>query len=406
MAKELGQYFTTNTELRLFVQRHIKNTAGTVLEPSFGRGDLINVIINSNPWRTIVGVELDARLRNSCVISNINQGVHDLRWGADFLTQEFHGRKFKTIVANPPYYKVKGEPNLYLKFIEKCFDLLDVAGIDAGPPEMIFIVPSDFLQLTSAAPLLERMITQGAFTDIWYPENEHLFPGASIDVMAFRYERNETCPYPYTTRLVRGSKMIPTCFAMENGRLIRVSDNTRPIWRDFNVFVGMVTGKDEVFKVPFGNMPVLTGKDTVTNFIFADKFPTENNQINEHLQQNKEALMSRKIVKQTEANWFKWGAPRCIGYVNQNKGQDCIYVKTLTRDKEVAFLGKVQYFSGNLLCMVPIMRPNKINLKEVVDFLNSDEFQREYIFSGRFKIGCSLLSNVKYPHQQRPSATL
>lgn len=406
MAKELGQYFTTDPELRLFVQRHIKNTAGAVLEPSFGRGDLINVVINSNPWRRIVGTEIDSRLCNNCVISKVNKNVHDLRWGADFLSHEFHGMKFKTIVANPPYSKVKGEPNLYLKFIEKCFDLMDYAGIDAGPPEMIFIVPSDFLQLTSAAPLLQRMITQGAFTDIWYPENENLFAGASIDVMAFRYERNETMPYPYTTRLVRGAKMTPTCFAVEDGRLIRVSDNTRPIWRDFNVYVGMVSGKDDVFKVPFGNMDVLTGKDKSVKYIFADdKFPTENDEINEHLLKNKDLLMKRKITKQTEANWYKWGAARNRQQVNNYLGQSCIYVKTLTRDKEVAFLGKVQPFAANLLCLVPILRPNKIDLQGVVNFLNSEETRREYTFAGRFKIGCSLVSHIKYPLEQSPSAS-
>lgn len=37
---------------------------------------------------------------------------------------------------------------------------------------MIFIVPSDFLKLTSASKILNIMINNGTFTHIYHPNNE------------------------------------------------------------------------------------------------------------------------------------------------------------------------------------------------------------------------------------------
>lgn len=394
MDKDLGQYFTENHELRTFITRHTQNTHGPVLEPSFGIGHLIMDSLRSNPMRRHVGIEIDASLKGKSLV-DYKCPVHEFLWGVDFLEHNFEG-KFTTIIGNPPYVKVKGDSNLYIKFIEKCYDLL----ADGG--EMLMIVPSDFLNMTSATDILQRMVTAGAFTVIWYPENEHLFKGASIDVMAFRYLKSRTLNYPYVTTVTRKNKSTPVSFAIENNRLIRVTENAHPIWKDFQVIVGMVSGKDEVFKVPFGNASILTAKDKIEKFILVDKFPTKIDEINSHLLKNKDLLMSRKIVKQTENNWFKWGATRNMGMVENNLGKDCIYVKTITRDKEVAFIGKVQYFGSNLVCLIPNFH-SKINLKHVVDYLNSDEGRREYTFSGRYKIGPSLLQNIKYPLEQIPA---
>ena len=60
----------------------------------------------------------------------------------DFMKQTIT-KTYKTIIGNPPYVKTK-KGNLYIDFIEKCYNLLDNNG------ELIFIVPSDFLKLTSA----------------------------------------------------------------------------------------------------------------------------------------------------------------------------------------------------------------------------------------------------------------
>lgn len=98
---------------------------------------------------------------------------------SDFLEQKINTR-YQTIVGNPPYVKTSSR-NLYIDFIDKCIDLLDISG------ELIFIIPSDFFKLTSAIPTLNKMMLNGKFTHIYHPNNENLFKNACIDVLIFRY---------------------------------------------------------------------------------------------------------------------------------------------------------------------------------------------------------------------------
>lgn len=46
---DLGQYFTTNTELKQKVYDYILNKPHRILEPSIGRGDLIIFITSKLP---------------------------------------------------------------------------------------------------------------------------------------------------------------------------------------------------------------------------------------------------------------------------------------------------------------------------------------------------------------------
>ena len=77
----------------------------------------------------------------------------------------------------------------------------------------------------------------------------------------------------------------------------------------------------------------------------------------------------------------------------------CIYVNNLTRQKCVAFEGTVRYFGGSLLLLIPkdgdgnCNGGEKIELKNVVDFINSETFKSNYMYSNRFKIGHRQLAN-------------
>ena len=70
--------------------------------------------------------------------------------------------------------------------------------------------------------------------------------------------------------------------------------------------------------------------------------------------------------------------------------EDCIYIYNLTRNEKVAFVGKINYFGGNLIMLKP---KKKYNLHKIVEYLNSDEFKKSFLFSGRFKIGHRQISN-------------
>lgn len=176
----LGQYFTTNVILKEKVYEFILNQAinpSRILEPSIGQGDLVEFISNKIPNVAFDMYEIDEKIKllNKIQKSNVIYG--------DFMKQAIT-TKYKTIIGNPPYVKTK-KGNLYIDFIEKCFNLLHIDG------ELIFIVPSDFFKLTSAFKLLNIMIKNGTFTHIFHPHNEKMFENASIDIIIFRYCKND-----------------------------------------------------------------------------------------------------------------------------------------------------------------------------------------------------------------------
>jgi len=378
---EKGQYFTTNAFLKESVRDLVLNDPERVLEPSVGRGDLVE-ILHHPPGINYIQFdmyEIDLEIEMlPCV--NAEQLIY-----GDFLVQKID-RKYKTIVGNPPYVKT-ATGNLYLDFVQRCHDLLEPEG------ELIFIVPSDFMKLTSAAPLLSHMMATGTFTHVIRPNDEGLFEHASIDVIVFRY-----CLDPQLDRTVLYNDE-PKRLIETNGIItftpMDAPVSTEKIGDYFDVFVGMVSGREGVFKnAEFGTMDVRNGKDAVDKYIMIDQFPTEDAALNAYLLEHKADLNNRKIRRFNESNWFEWGALRNYGKVGARLGEGCVYVSTLTRSAEVAFVGTVAYFGGGLLALIPKAdAPRKLELGKVAAFLNSTQFRDNYLYSGRFKIGHRQLCN-------------
>jgi len=373
----LGQYFTKNIILKEKLYNFILNKPKNILEPSIGRGDLIEYVKLQNPDLNFDMYEIDNTIKFlDCInVDNINFG--------DFIKKKI-SKKYITIVGNPPYVKTK-TGNLYIDFTEKCYNLLENNG------ELIFIVPSDFLKLTSSSSLLNKMMENGTFTHIFHPHNENLFEKASIDVIIFRYCKNKILE---KTTLYNDKKMIiNNSDGLITFRNYEVS-NIHLIKDCFDIYVGIVSGKEEVFKNnKLGNIEVLNGFDKLEKYIFIDKFPCENQEINKHMLKHKKELIGRKIRKFNENNWFEWGALRNISVVNKYTGNDCIYISNLTRKDTVAFLGKIGYFGGSLLMLKPKIKYDLDFMKRTVLYLNSDNFKSNFLYSGRFKIGHRQLSN-------------
>lgn len=375
--KSLGQYFTTNIKLQSKVFEFIKNEPSDILEPSVGRGDLVCFVKQKMP-----GVNFDMYEIDNTIIPLIPLEKMEIIY-ADFLQQKIT-KKYKTIIGNPPYVRTK-KGNLYLDFIEKCFELLEENG------ELIFIVPSDFFKLTCAVKLNNKMTNNGTFTHIFCPNEENLFKDASIDVMVFRYCKDnapsEIVCYNDEMVYLTNSMGLLTIDKEKEQKQNKFSDY-------FDIYVGIVSGKESVFKVPFGNIEVLNAQNKKEKYICLNNFPCEYEIINEHLEKNKEALMSRRIRSFNESNWWQWGALRNVEKIKNNKNKDCIYVSTMTRKKEVAFQDKVCYFGGSLIIMIP---KEKIDLNFFENYLNSEKFKNKFTSSGRFKIGHRQLCNSYLP---------
>ena len=378
-----GQYFTEDKDLQNAVMSLIFNIPSRILEPSIGRGDLVSCVQDKFKNVPVDMYELDDEI---VMLEGIKK--EEIVYG-DFMIQNIDV-KYDTIIGNPPYVKTK-KGNLYIDFIDKCYHLLENNG------ELIFIVPSDFLKLTSAVKIIKEMMLNGTFTHIIHPNKENLFKNASIDVIVFRYCKNKSLPKK--TLLNDTVK-----YLIHTDGLITFSDSLESqehVFKDyFKVAVGMVTGKESVYKnTELGNIQLLNKKDVKDDYILVEKFPTKKKEtttfdewkkLNDYLLKHKDTLITRKIKKFKESNWFEWGAPRNVKLIEENMGKDCIYISNLTRQSEVAFIDKVQYFGGSLLMLLP---KEEIDLKKVVSYLNSEKFKKNFTYSGRFKIGHRQLSN-------------
>ena len=377
--KNTGQYFTISNVLQQFMFDHVKNKSSCLLEPSFGKGHLLQKFKEYDPNYPMVCYELD---KNITPILEFNE-YQTIIYG-DFITQKMN-TKFKTIIGNPPFIKQK-KGNIYLQFIELCYNYLEDDG------ELIFIVPSDFIKLTSASSLITTMVQNGSFTHFLFPHDEKLFECASVDVLLFRYEKGNI----NNKTILNGQEVWCN---VNKGIITFSTDKVSGISIDslFNVYVGLVSGRDEIYRMPFGNIDILNDKDKVEKYIYTDTFPSNNTEIDNHLQQHKQKLLDRKIKKFSEHNWFEWGAPRNVVSIKKYWGKPCIYIKNMTRNKEVAFIGKVQYFGGSLLCLVP-KEGIEPELNKILDYINSSSFQQDYIYSGRFKIGHKQISTAIIPN--------
>ena len=376
----LGQYFTTHNELKEKVFEFIINNPYNILEPSMGQGDLITFITDKNSSITFDMYEIDTTIK---LLDKIQK---DKVVYGDFMKQIIT-KTYKTIIGNPPYVRTK-KGNLYIDFTEKCYNLLEDNG------ELIFIVPSDFLKLTSASKLLNIMMTNGTFTHIFHPHNEKMFENASIDVIVFRYCKNSLIEKKvlYNNKLlyITNSNGLITFGEEENINSFMFQDY-------FDIYVGLVSGKEDVYKnEELGNIEVLNGEDKVDKYIYIENYPCENEKINKHLLQYKKELIERGIRKFNENNWFEWGAPRNITTIHTNLGKDCIYINNITRKPNVAFLGNVNYFGGGLIMLKP---KKNCNLNNIVSYMNSDKFKDNFMFSGRFKIGHRQICNSYIPNE-------
>lgn len=299
----LGQYFTTNKELKEKVFEFILNKPKKILEPSIGQGDLVELV----------------------------------------------------------KYRI---PNIKV----------------------------DMYEIDSNIKLLDKMMKTGTFTHIFHPHNERMFENVSIDIIVFRYYKNNIIE----KKVLYNDKLV---YITNNNGLITFNDEENIdhiMFKDyFDIYVGIVSGKDKVYKnEKLGNIKVINGKNKINKYILINKYPSNNEKINQYLLNNKKELLERKIRKFNEKNWFEWGAPRNIKTIIKNLGKDCIYIYNLTRKSEVAFLGKVNYFGGNLLMLKP---KKKCNLNKIIKYINSNKFINNFLYSGRFKIGHRQISNSYIP---------
>ena len=238
------------------------------------------------------------------------------------------------------------------------------------------------------------MIKNGNFTDIYHPNNENLFDEASIDVLIFRYKKTNKL----NTMINYNDKLMFSI--LNNGTLIfseHNNDNFIKFDDYFNVYVGMVSGNENILKNnEFGNVSLINGENNVDNYIYLNSFPTNNENLNKYLLKHKDILINRKIRKINEKNWYEFGLPRNKKIIDKYKNNQCLYIHNLSRKNKICFKSHVQYFGGNLLMILP-KHQNKLELNELLKYFNSEEFKNRYTFSNRFKINQKNIKDCYIP---------
>jgi adenine-specific DNA-methyltransferase len=375
--KNLGQVYTPENIVELMFK--LSKNDGEMLEPSAGNGAFTKWI-KSNSNRKIKSIEIDQDNQQD-----------------DFIIMDFfdfdESIKFPTIMGNPPYVSFKNidketlskiqsksymssydnRTNLYIHFIRKCVEHLEENG------EMILITPREFIKATSAIKLNNFLYETGTITDWLEFGDDIVFKGYSPTVVVWRFEKNNFTRKTKTNEGIKDFKINDGQITFTNGENgIKFSDL-------FFVKVGAVSGMDEIFTSENGNQTFVcsfTKKTSELKRMFYNiKHPD--------LYEFKDKLMSRKMKKYNENNWWQWGR----GLYESNS--DRIYVNCKTRDPKPFFMNENKYYDGSVLAIFPKV---EIDLKKAAEYLNEVDWKElGFKVGGRLCFTQKSLENVYLP---------
>ena len=261
--------------------------------------------------------------------------------------------------------------------------------------ELVLIVPKEWLYSTSAATLREKMKRDGALTHIIDIGEERVFDDAMPPAtIIFRYVRGERGD---TILIADGIE------AAENGEWTEkeivdfgdrwglldgdIADALGDDWvRLGDLYVprvGIVSGADPIFRCGddapdgVGIVPYVTTRGVE---IFIDPTGYDFDELcgyaKHRLLSNEAKLRSRKIMKITDSNWFRYGAIRNRDAMLSDTER--FYVKNRTREPEPFFddaasreLGAVLYSGGILGLFRNPSAPEDMRKSDVIGYLNS-----------------------------------
>lgn len=364
---DLGQVFTQPAIVQQMLA--LKRNNGRTLEPSAGNGAF------SSRLPDCVALEIDP------VVAPPDALVADF---FDYPQDEL----FDTVIGNPPYVRFQdvlpqtkerlkstmfdARSNLYLFFIEKAVRHLKHGG------ELIFIVPREFTKLTAARQLNEWLYSQGSITDFIETGDSRVFGPFVPNCAIFRFEKGRT-----DRSLTDGRH-----FHCDNGQLLFLRETYPVRMADlFSVHVGAVSGADDVFVRPEGNMEFVCSSTAATGQTRRAFFDVQN----EWLEQHKDRLLGRRVRNFGDHNWWQWGRSHHVSPAPR------IYVNGKTRRPRPFFLHACQNYDGSVLALFP--QQGVTDLERAVQLLNNEVDWEElgFVCDGRYLFSQRSLQTCRLP---------
>ena len=374
--EQLGQVFTPPEVVAFMLD--LCTNKGRTLEPSAGDGAFLHAL--KQHGSDYVGIEIDPRVAPEGAL------VRDF---FDYPLSE----QFDTIIGNPPYVRfqevtvntkksLKSElfdarSNLFLFFIEKCIRHLKPGG------ELVFIVPREFIKLTAAKKLNAWLYAQGSITHFYETGDVRVFDDHTPNCAIFRFEKGRM-----NRSMADGRRFVEV-----DGQLMFLREDHSVRFGDiFTVKVGAVSGADQIYTHPKGNMEFVYSKTVETGetrrMLYGIKHP--------HLDKHKEELLARRVKTFDESNWWQWGRHFPINLKPR------IYVNGRTRKPEPFFLHDCNAFDGSVLALFP--KNERIIRRDLIEcamMLNRevDWQQLGFICDGRFLFTQRSLQNCLLPEK-------
>ncbi|MCL2161400.1 MAG: class I SAM-dependent methyltransferase [Betaproteobacteria bacterium] len=371
----LGQVFTPDAIVRAMLD--LRMNQGRTLEPSAGKGAF------SRHLPGCTAIELDARIAPS------DARVMDF---FDLPATE----RFDTIIGNPPYVRYQDiapetrarlssklfdrRSNLFLFFIEKSIRHL----ADGG--ELIFIVPREFIKLTSAAKLNDWLYGQGTISHWCETGDTRLFMDAVPNCAIFRFVRGDFSRRTLWRRLGDAQWDTRKMVHLQGQIAFTHAHLCVPLADLFEVKVGGVSGADKIYIHPEGNLELVCSHTVTTGktrrMIYNLHHP--------YLESHKETLLARRIQKFDESNWWKWGRD----YHKSAAGR--IYINAKTRNKRPFFKHPCKAYDGSILALFP---KTEMNIDCAIELLNDAVPWEElgFIVDGRYLFTQRSLATLMLP---------
>ena len=389
----LGQIFTPPAIVDCM--RQLVRNNGRVLEPACGDGAFLKHFPDA------LGIEIDQR-----------QAPPEAQV-MDFF-ELFADEMFDTIIGNPPYVRYQdippgtrrlagdsvldGRANLYLFFIEKCLRHLEPGG------ELIFITPRELLKATSAVPLNQILFAEGTITDFIDLGDLHLFDGATPNCAIWRFEQGQHSRRSRYARLgtadgVAGLENLQwedRRFHESSGHLL-FTRHDYPLQLSEIAFVkvGAVSGADDLYtSTEFGNRDFVCSSTVANGKTRRMIWCEPGEAVPEALLPHRERLISRRIRRFDEFNWWQWG--RSYYQTEQTR----VYVNNKTRRSQPFFVHDCPNYDGSVLAIFP--RDPTVDVQVFAEALNSvDWADLGFICDGRFLFTQRSLEQTPLPKSFR-----